>query len=1115
MKIKKRDGKLEELRFDKIKYRLRKLKNDPVLGPLKNIDSDLIAQKVISSIYDGVLSSELDEEAGRIAVNMIENIEYPKLASRLCISNLHKNTTECFSEVVEIICEQTSNLFSDNFVEFVRTFKTELNDTIDYNRDYLFDYFGIKTLEKSYLVKINGKTIERPQHLYMRVAIAVSMKDGLNAVIETYNLISQHYLTFASPVLFNSGYKFGNLASCYLLGTGDSIEGIFKTISDCGRISKIGGGIGIHISNIRSKGSIIRGTNGVSDGIVPMLRVYNSVGVYVNQCLKPGNRIFTKNGMKTIKDITLEDQVITHDGGFQPVNDIYVNYKKGEFIFEIYHNNNCQPLEVTRDHEILVADNELEDPKYTMSQNIKIGSYLCYPIPRYSRPCKFNKDVFKMIGIIIQCGEFENGVCTVKLTDNCLIKVFNFCKSFSECEIRDLDIIYSKTDSEEWEFIKKMLGVKNLCKKYNKHNFLFHTDFVHYNKDLLAYFLVWMIKASNYYNISDSLYYDIQNQNIIGVIRYALLKNKILVEFIKRENRIFLSCYKKDLLVKIQIPFYNTNTVKNYDTVITDKYIYAKVQDVKISLYSGPVYDLGIEANHNYLTDSGLVHNSGKRKGAFAIYLSIDHPDIMDFLDLKKNQGAEELRTRDLFLAVWVSDLFMRAVEMDEDWYLFDPDNGDKCGMLNNTYGAEYETLYKELVDEKMYKKIVKARDVWTKILESQIETGVPYILYKDAVNKKSNQKNVGVIKSSNLCSEVLLYSDENEYAVCNLESIALPKYVENNAFNHNLLHDVVKKSVRQMNNIIDCNFYPVEEAKTSNLKHRPIGIGVQGLSDVYCLLRYPFESLEAKKLNKEIFETIYHAALEGSMELAKEQGPYSTFRGSPASEGKLQFDLWSEYSGTDLSEILSGRYDWDSLKRDIIQHGLFNSTLTALMPTASTAQIMGNTESFENFDSCIYKRRVLSGEFLVINKHLFKELTELGLWNSELKDMILSNNGSIQGIDVIPEEIKNIYKTIWEIPMKTYIEHSADRAPFIDMTQSLNLYMESPTTKRLNSMHFYAWKLGLKTGIYYLRTKTKAVSGKFSVNPDVEKKMKTKMKNKERVCNETDENGACLLCSS
>ena len=786
MKIKKRDGRLEELRFDKIKYRLRKIKNDPLLGPLKSIDSDLVAQKVISGIYDGVLSSELDEEACRIAVNMISNIEYPMLAARINVSNMHKNTTECFSEVMEKINEHIEGLFSDKYIEFVRSNNNVLNDVIDYQRDYLFDYFGLKTLEKSYLIKINQKLIERPQHLYMRVAIQTSMMDGVDAVIDTYNIISQHYITFASPVLFNSGYRYGNLASCYLLGTQDSISGIFKTLSDCAHISKIGGGIGVHVSNIRSKGSLIKGTNGVSDGIIPMLKVYNSVGTYVNQ--------------------------------------------------------------------------------------------------------------------------------------------------------------------------------------------------------------------------------------------------------------------------------------------------------------------------------------SGKRKGAFAMYLSTEHPDILEFLELKKNQGSEDLRARDLFLALWVSDLFMKKVEADEDWYLLDP---NECPGLNDVYGDEYEELYNMYVEKGKYKKKLPARTLWMKVMESQIETGVPYILYKDAVNKKSNQKNIGVIKSSNLCAEILLYSDDKEYAVCNLESIALPRYIENNKFNHELLHNIVKKSVRQMNNIIDSNFYPVEEAKISNLKHRPIGIGVQGLSDVYSILKFPFESDEARALNKEIFETIYHAALEGSMELSKEKGPYETFKGSPASQGKLQFDLWAEYSGIDLSKYLSGRYDWDKLKADIVEHGLYNSTVTSLMPTASSAQIMGNTESFEQFDSCIYKRRVLSGEFIIINKYLFKELSDLGLWNTELKDMILANNGSIADIDIIPENIRALYKNIWEISMKTYIEHSADRAPFIDMTQSLNLYLQNPTTKKLNSMHFYTWKLGLKTGIYYLRTKTKAFSGKFSVNPETEKKMKLQKKEKERICEEQDENGACLLCSS
>jgi ribonucleoside-diphosphate reductase alpha chain len=794
MKIKKRDGRLENLSFDKIVYRLKKLQNDKSLGHLKTIDTDVVAQKVVSTIYDGVSSTELDEEAARIAISMTENLEFGKLASRIVISNMHKNTTECFSEVMEKLygnVDKNGNsapILADDIIGLVRKYKDTLNDSIDYNRDYLFDYFGFKTLEKSYLMKMDGKVVERPQHLYMRVAIQVH-KDSIEEIIKTYHLISQHYFTFASPTMFNAGSRLQNLSSCFLVGTDDSIGGIFKTISDCAQISKVGGGIGLHINNIRSKGTVIRGTNGHSDGIIPMLKVYNETAKYVNQ--------------------------------------------------------------------------------------------------------------------------------------------------------------------------------------------------------------------------------------------------------------------------------------------------------------------------------------SGKRKGSFAIYLSPEHPDIFEFLDLRKNQGSEDLRARDLFLAMWISDLFMKQVEIDGDWYLMDP---DECRGLTDKYGEEYETLYWKYVEENRFRKKVKAQDIWLKILESQIETGTPYILYKDQANKKSNQKNIGTIKSSNLCAEILLYSDHQEYAVCNLASIALPKYVEIDPetkqpfYNHQKLYDVAKHIVLPMNNVIDFNYYPIEETRKSNMAHRPIGVGVQGLSDTYIKMRYPFESEEAKKLNKEIFETIYFALLTGSMELAKHDGPYSTFKGSPMSEGKLQFDLWAEHNGIDLKEYLSGRWDWDTLRQNIKEHGVRNSTLTTCMPTASSAQIMGNTESFEQFDSCIFKRRVLSGEYIVANKHLVEDLTRLKLWDKDMKDLVIANNGSIQNIESIPDDIKQLYKTVWEITMKNFIEQSAGRGPFIDMTQSLNLFMASPTIKKLTSMHFYAWKQGLKTGIYYLRSKASAGASKFTIDPNLEKRIKEKQKKGKPLTKKEEE--AVLMCS-
>ena len=792
MKIKKRNGKLENLSFDKIVYRLKKLQNDKSLGLLKTIDTDVVAQKVVSTIYDGVSSVELDEEAARISVSMTENLEFGKLASRIVISNMHKNTTECFSQVMENLYNNVDKngneapILADDIIEFIRMNKNILNDTLDYSRDYIFDYFGYKTLEKSYLMRINGVVVERPQHLYMRVSIQCN-KNDIDNVIKMYGLLSQHYFTMASPVMFNSGSRLQNLISCFLLGTHDSVEGIFKTITDVSLMSKVGAGIGVNISNIRSKGALIRGTNGITDGIIPMLRVYNATCLYINQ--------------------------------------------------------------------------------------------------------------------------------------------------------------------------------------------------------------------------------------------------------------------------------------------------------------------------------------AGRRKGSFAMYLEPWHADIMEFLDLKKNQGAEDIRARDLFLGMWLSDLFMKQVESNGDWYLMDP---DESPGLTTVYGDKFDKLYWDYVENGKYRKKMKAQDVWVKILESTTETGVPYLLNKDQINLKSNQKNIGTIKGSNLCAEIALYSDENQYACCNLMSVALPKYVEYKDgkpfFNHEKLYEIVKYCMLSMNNVIEYSYYPVPEAKLSNLKNRPIGVGVQGLSCTYIKMRFPFESEDAKKLNKEIFETIYYACLTGSMELAKKDGPYSNFKGSPFSQGKLQFDLWEETNGIDLTEYLSKRWDWDTLKNDIKKYGTRNSVLTTSMPTASSAQILGNTESCEPFDSCIFKRRVLSGEYMVINKYLVEDLTKLKLWNNELKNLIIANDGSVQNIDSIPEEIKELYKTVWEITMKNVIDQYAERGPFIDQTMSMNLFMKSPNNKKLSSMYFYAYKKGLKTIQYYLRTKSSTNASKFTIDPKMEQKIKDKNKKGKSLTKKEQE--AVLMCS-
>ena len=754
MYVVKRDGRKELIMFDKITARVRKLCYglNGLVDPLK------VAMRVIEGLYDGVTTSELDNLAAEIAATMTTtHPDYAKLAARISVSNLHKNTKKSFSETMEDLYlyvnprnGKKAPLLSDEVFKVISENSELLDSTIIYNRDFGYDYFGFKTLERSYLLKINGQIAERPQHMLMRVSIGIHL-DDLDSAIETYELMSKKYFTHATPTLFNSGTPKPQMSSCFLLAMkDDSIDGIYDTLKNTAKISQSAGGIGLSIHNIRAKGSYIAGTNGTSNGIVPMLQVFNDTARYVDQ------------------------------GG-------------------------------------------------------------------------------------------------------------------------------------------------------------------------------------------------------------------------------------------------------------------------------------------------------GKRKGSFAIYMEPWHADIYDFLDLKKNHGKEEMRARDLFYAMWISDLFMKRVENNEEWTLMCP---NECPGLFTNHSEEFEKLYLGYEAAGKGRKTVKARELWEKILESQIETGTPYMLYKDAANRKSNQKNLGTIRSSNLCTEIMEYTSPDEIAVCNLASIALPMFIKNGEFDHKALFKVTKRVTKNLNKVIDRNYYPVIEAENSNMRHRPIGLGVQGLADAFIMLRLPFTCDEAKKLNQEIFETLYFAAVTASMEAAIEEGVYSSYEGSPISQGEFQHNLWNI-----KDEELSGRWDWGKLRKEVKKNGVRNSLLVAPMPTASTSQILGNNECFEPYTSNIYTRRVLSGEFIVVNKHLLEDLVGLGLWDETMKQELMRANGSIQHIETIPADIRELYKTVWELSMKDIIDMSRHRGYFIDQSQSLNLFMENANYSKLTSMHFYAWKSGLKTGMYYLRTKAAVDAIKFTLD--------------------------------
>ena len=742
MRVIKRSGRVEDVKFNKVTNRISKLTNELS----ESVDVSMVAQQVFSSMYDEIKTHEIDTLSSEVCIGLItKDPDYEILATRIVASNIQKRAANNFHIAMRKL--HKAGIITHEVLEV----SAKVKEDIKHERDFDFGYFGLKTLEKGYLQKIDGDIIETPQYLYMRVSIGIHGHD-IDRVLETYDALSRGLFIHATPTLFNAGTHRPQMSSCFLIANKeDSIDGIYDTVKECARISKWAGGIGLHVHDVRANKSHIRGTNGTSDGIIPMLRVYNSTARYVNQ--------------------------------------------------------------------------------------------------------------------------------------------------------------------------------------------------------------------------------------------------------------------------------------------------------------------------------------AGRRKGSIAVYLEPWHADIMDFLEIRLNQGDEEARCRDLFSAMWIPDLFMKRVETNKNWSLFCP---DKAPGLSDVYGKEFEELYEKYENEGLATNTLPAVEVWKSIIKSQSETGTPYMLYKDACNEKSNHKHIGTIKSSNLCTEILEYTDKEETAVCNLASIALPKYVdvEKKEFNHEELHRVTKMVTRNLNKVIDKNFYPTENGMRSNMRHRPIGIGVQGLADVFILLRMTFGSEESRKLNRDIFETIYHASLESSCELSEMYGTYETFKGSPFSKGILQFDMW------DRDPQFSGRYAWDAMRK-LVKKGTRNSLLLAPMPTASTSQILGNNECFEPYTTNIYLRRTLAGEFVVVNKHLVEDLKKIGLWSKEMKDLMVKANGSVQNIIDIPDDIKELYKTVWEMSQKTIIDMAADRGVYIDQSQSMNLFVESPTVSKLSSMHMYAWKTGLKTGMYYLRSKAKARPIQFSLEAE------------------------------
>jgi ribonucleoside-diphosphate reductase alpha subunit len=1132
MYVLKRNGNSEIVSFNKILKRIKTIGNENNI----KINYTSLAMKVIDQLFNNITTTQIDNLTAEQCASMASiRPEYNNLAALISISNHHKNTDNSFFNVTNKLynyhdkLDKHCPLITKDFFDTVSNNKDFFENIIDYNRDYLIDYFGFKTLERAYLMKLDGLIIERPQHMWLRVSIGIH-GNNLEAIKESYDLMSQKYFTHGTPTLFNAGTNRPQLSSCFLLCmSDDSIKGIYETLTDCALISKWAGGIGLHIHNVRASGSQIRGTNGTSNGIVPMLRVFNNTAKYVDQCVHPDTIVYTKQGAKKIKNIVIGDKVVTDDGNYYKIGKILdYEYYGDLYILDVKHT--LMPIKLTDMHPLWVIPNntyyqrnfkdiinQLEHnllvPEFIEVKKIDKNDFIGFPIPKYEKDIEqYTEDDCRFYGIMLGDGNISsvNNLAYVSLNKDTKKDTMTFVENYlTNLNIHITYTYYDKCVRLTWSRTNMFKFTYEMLYDANKEKYVM-PNMLHLPKPKILNIIKGVLETDG--KVTDhQIVLEITSLSIVESIRYILLRLGILTSGSVRDrtNESHISKYgsliqNKQISYILIVPKKQIicDLFKNKKLTISGSFTFFEYKGYLFSIvnknecirnYSGRVIDIEVDNNyhHNFLTHNGLVKNGGgKRNGSFAIYLEPWHADVELFLEMRKNHGDEELKARDLFYALWIPDLFMERVKSGGNWTLMCP---DECPGLSDCYGDEFNKLYEKYELENRGKKTIEARKLWFAVLDAQMETGTPYLLYKDAVNNKSNQKNVGVIKSSNLCTEITEYSDKNETAVCNLASISLPSFIEGTEFNYDKLHKTAKVITNNLNNIIDVNFYPTDKAYNSNKKHRPIGIGVQGLADVFMKLNLPFHSDEAKIINKHIFETIYHGALEKSCELAKLNEPYSTFQGSPASSGILQFDMWNVRP--------SNRYDWPKLKNDIIHFGLRNSLLCAPMPTASTSQILGNNECFEPITSNIYNRRTNAGEFIVANKYMMKDLIDLGIWNEDIKNNIIANQGSIQHIQSIPDYIRDKYKTVWEIPMKHVLDMAADRGAFICQSQSLNLWLEEPNYNNLTSMHFYGWKLGLKTGIYYLRRRAAHQAQQFTIEPKTNN-------------NNNDDDEICEMCS-
>ena len=1111
MYVTKRSGATEIVSFDKILHRIKTIGTEAGV----KINYTSLAMKIIDQLYDKISTTKIDDlTAEQCAAMSSTHYDYGTIASHIVVSNHHKSTVADFREVVRTLFHavdkngNVSPLLSKDIYDVTEEHADAINAAIDFRRDYLIDYFGFRTLEKSYLMRSNGVIIERPQHMWMRVAIGIHGAD-IDAVIETYHLMSQKYFTHATPTLFNAGTPRPQLSSCFLIAMEeDSIGGIYNTLKDCALISKWAGGIGMHIHNVRATGSQIRGTNGNSNGIVPMLRVFNNTAKYVDQCVTPETYIYTTEGPIEIQNCTYgETKVFNLTGGVETIENVLEHPYEGQ-IYNIETMHSIDNLRITPEHPVYALVGQVKGLNYTVIENrlnkniskfewvdakdLQNDDMLVYKIPTHSIDIQeITNDDCYMYGVLLGDGCLnnadQNGYISLHTTNKKYILDFAIQYFENKCIKYRIDTNENITRINWHKSLNMPFRYSDLYDS-NKTKRVHH-KWLNLPIEKSKYVLKGLIDTDGCKHIE--LSFDSTSRNLIESVRFLCLKLGVLTSGYVRDRvgETHVSCTGNVITNQkvswcLKIPQtqaicellnidYNDNQFFKFFRY--NDFLLTRIKSIRTEEYSGTLYDLQMKTQHDYMIHNCIVHNGGgRRNGSFAIYLEPWHADIEMFLEMRKNHGDEELKARDLFYALWVPDLFMERVKADGTWTLMCP---NECPGLADVYDQAFAELYTKYEQAGKGRTTVKARELWFKVLDAQMETGTPYICYKDAANRKSNQQNVGTIKSSNLCAEILEYSDKNETAVCNLASIALPTFVENGAFNYDKLADVAGVITRNLNRVIDINYYPTEKTRVSNMRHRPIGIGVQGLADVFLMMNVAYHSDEARELNRLIFETIYYGAVKASADLAVQLGPYPSFAGSPASKGQLQFDLWNVAPTPD-------RYDWTAIKAQIQATGMRNSLLLAPMPTASTSQILGFNECFEPFTSNIYSRRTMAGEFILTNKYLMRELIALGLWNTELKNNIISNQGSIQHIENLPEDMKQRYKTVWEIPMRHVIDMAAERGAFICQSQSLNLWIEDPTYNSLTSMHFYSWSKGLKTGIYYLRRRGKHRAQQFTIEP-------------------------------